>query len=300
MTTAPKFEFEDGSPATPTKPDQGTAPAAAFNPFAEQKVDLSPKAMVAAAVAAAGPVAEAPVVPGGDLPPAPGAPVAAPGAIGDEAGAGRDLWHCPHCGSGNQKKRTTCRACGKDPLDAVKQPWFRTVPAMAGMAGAVVLLVIILVVAMKTDKSLHPAGPAGVDKAVRTWGSGSDVEEDLGEKRGFRDRGKAAVSGRVAGAKSLPGYPWITTVVLVLGNEAKDDLQAKSWTTNITDRDISSTAANYVVVHCLFDEKVELPRGSWLSLKGAAGYAMLDATIVPFTQGRGHVTLRVAEHQIER
>lgn len=292
MTNPPAFEFEDGSPATPAKKEPGAAPAAAFNPFADQKVDLSPKALAPVEPPAASAGSAAPV--------APVMPAGSPASVADDAGASRDLWTCPHCGSGNQKKRVTCRACGKDPAEPVKQPWFRTVPGMAGLAGAVLLVIIVLVMASRTDKSLHTPGPQGVDSTVRAWGKlAGDETEDLGEKRGFMKRGMLAVSGRVAGAKSLPGYPWITTVVLVLGAEAKDDLKMRSWVTNITDRDISCSSSNHVVLHCLFDDKPTLARGDWLSLKGSTGFIMQDASKVKATDKQGHFAVRVQESQME-
>lgn len=296
MTTPPKFEFEDGTPATPAssaKPAQGDAPVA-FNPFADQKVDLAPKPMAPA------PAAAPAAAPSGGVAPEPVAPIGTPGSVADDAGAGRDLWNCPHCGSGNQKKRTTCRACGKDPLEPVKLPWFRTVPGMAGIAGAVLLLIVVMLLGSRTDKSLHAPGPKRVDGAARTWGKlAGDVEEDLGDKRGFTRRGMLSVSGRVAGAKSLPGYPWITTVVLVLGDAAKDDFQARNWGTVITEREVSSTASDFVVLHCLFDEKPNLVRGTWLSLKGPTGFVSLEGKLVNATQGRGHYTVKVEESLME-
>lgn len=281
---APSFEFEDGTPATPSAPDEAGAPAPAFNPFADQKV-------------ATGPAAPLPSAPAAD---SRAVPAAAPEAVIDDGAVSKDLWFCPHCGCGNQKKRDLCRACDKSPLAPVKVPWIRTVPGMVISAvGALVLLLGILSWC-STDKSFHPPGAKRIDSKVRIWGGLSDVNTDLGDNRTFTKRGMLAVSGRVLAAKSQAGYKWITTVVLALGDEACVDSSVSGWSTSISENSVTSSAPSYAVLHCIFPEDAELVTGSWLSLIGPRGSVTNEnIQLVPFTTNPSHFVVKVERFEVK-
>jgi hypothetical protein len=286
---APSFEFEDGTPATPAKPDTGSAPAPAFNPFADKKVQVP----IGSATTPL--VPPPPAAPGDVVPPSANASE----MVAEDAAASKDLWYCPHCGSGNQKKRDLCRACGKDPLTPVTQPWFRTMPGMAGIGVAVAILIIGSCSMIRTDKSFHAPGPEAIDCKERTWGGFSDSEVDLGDNHAFTKRGKLSVSGRVLACTHLPGYPWITSLVLALGDEAREDVQFNSWTAAITDNGTTSTAPRYVALHCYFEDKVAFPAGTWLSLMGDTGSLTDNASLVPFTTQPGQYSVRVERFEVQ-
>jgi hypothetical protein len=177
-------------------------------------------------------------------------------------------------------------------------PFHRQPVGIAVIALIVIAVVIGGVIALRTDKTFHAPVAAQADKAPRTWGL-SDADQDLGEGRVFTSRGKVSVCGRVIAAKSVPGYPWITTVVLALGASATGE-DFTTWTATITAEDISTTAPKYVVLHCLFGaDKPVIKPGVWLSVEGDRGSAESRGGetamgLIRFTQGEGHLTVKVA------
>jgi hypothetical protein len=301
---APAFEFEESEPK-PKKPAPKPAAAGNVNPFADQPVQVNPFA--GQAVQAPGTVAEPPKAqpgtgrtarPGAGKPA--GAKAPAPAPASDPAdqdimpGTAKDLWLCPHCGAKNKPSRETCRECDKSPDDEVEIPWFKKPAILAGIGGAVVVLIIIFSMMGGADVTLHPAGPGHIDSAPRiAKGGGADI--DLGDSHKFTPKKAIAVSGRVIQAAEQPTGTWLTAVVLGLGGTISDDAVFEGAKAEFKDTWVVSGAPRYVTLFCLFESKPGLKRGDYLSLSGIAGVAEQDAIIVPGTVGSDCYTVKVTE-----
>ena len=73
----------------------------------------------------------------------------------------------PHCGAKNKPKRTTCRACGKSPDEAVVGPWYAQ-PRQLGIVGLVVLTFFLIVSALfSVDLGHRSPGLATLDTSLR-------------------------------------------------------------------------------------------------------------------------------------
>lgn len=257
----PAFEFDDA----PAKPEPAApAPAAAFDPFADQKVSL-PLGGSGSGVAEPPPAA------------APGAPSPSGEEIDIRPGAAKDLWACPHCGARNKPARTTCRECGKSPSDEVVVPWHRKPMNQAKVAGGVVAFILLYLLATHVDTSLHPAGAADIDDHVRMGGGGKGERDIDGHK--FDGKGTLSVSGRVLQASPLGSAGWVTTVVLLLGHGVIDEERFASFKVENREEDLVATGEGgssppYVVLDLIFPEgdKPTLAKGGYLSVQGEYGY----------------------------
>ena len=261
--------FQD-DPSAASAPPAPSAPPAQPPPLAAYAFedDDAP-----AAPAPAKPVAAKPALPTpapaarAPLPPRPVAPPAPEPEPEDVVpGSGKDLWTCPHCGSGNKPQRTTCRSCGKSPQDAVAKPWFlRPVTMIAAVA--VVVVVLAAMKFLRADLSLHPADAAHVDKAIRSGGGREpDIEVD---GRTFTPRKQMSVVGRVVATRAHPSVSGVTTVVLALGADAKDvAFEQVAATFNGERTEVSG--GRHAVVHLLKPQTIP-ERGGYFSVAGRAG-----------------------------
>ncbi len=282
---APAYSFEDaptqplpapapGKAPAPLKPgERGKAaakppvksaapPAAAFNPF-DTPVDVSPAALAAAPPAVAAGAS------------APNASVAAAQADVDadiKPGQGKDLWNCPHCGSGNKPGRTTCRACGKSPDEPVAIPWFKQPKNVGTIGGVVVLLILVFTFWPGANVTMKPADAAHLDSALRQAGGATAKDVDgrqwLGSKR-------VAVVGRVAAVLTHAEPATLRTVILALGKAAANDDTFATVKANFAGErpEIDSPNLNTVVLHLMPSSGAlpDLKVGAILSLSGQRG-----------------------------
>ncbi|TVR13616.1 MAG: hypothetical protein EA401_06295 [Planctomycetota bacterium] len=203
----PGFIEDDTPPRKPVPPPVEEDDASGFNPFADES-----------AVESVSPDPAAPV-PHKDGPPsgaavAPGTPAAPPVAGGFDAfsgagqqpdeepeedvapGARKDLWVCPHCGAKNRPDRDTCRSCGKSPDEPVVAPWHRQPKVIIAIAGAALVVVLLLIFTGGERVDMRAASLAGIDNDLRRQ-SGVQVELPLGDGV-FVSEGRFAAVGRVA------------------------------------------------------------------------------------------------------
>lgn len=259
----PGFEGDD-EPAKPAAPVP-VAPAKkpVFDPFADV-----PATPAAAAEAPAGP-AQAPAA----KPAAPAArPPPPPPPAADDAelkpGSRKDLWKCPHCGTGNKPDRSSCRSCGKSQDEPVAVPWFKQPLILGGVIAAVVAVVVLLVVLTRTDLSMHEAGVSGIDKRPRIGGSGSE-DAQLTGNLGLQESRQISVSGRVVALR--PGAKGLHWVALALGPAAKDDVAFKDLAANKADSGGYEFNEGCVLLCAFPNGKAEISPGQFLSLRGETG-----------------------------
>ena len=272
----PGFE-DDPKPPSPVKaPEQAKAPA--FDPFAG--VQVKAPGLVDSA--------PAPAPAGGSRPTPSNKPVAPPTQETEEdvkPGARKDLWNCPHCGSGNRPDRNTCRACGKSKDEPVVVPWQRK-PAVWIVAGAAAIVVIVLAVVLsRTDLRLRDPDAAKADAKPRIGGSATGGFDLPGGIRLDVDR-QISVCGRIAGLGTGPGG--VRTVALVLGASARESQVIAKPTTH-GNFEFESPAQG-VVLACVFDDPEagkKLTVGSVLSVLGETGSLLSGGAFV-----------RDAEHMI--
>jgi len=287
----PAFELDDAPAAKPKPKPQADAPAPAFDPFADHKVSL-PLGGSGSGVA--------------EPPPAGAARAPAPpeDEIDIRPGAAKDLWECPHCGARNKPTRSSCRDCGKLPSDEVVVPWSRKPKNLAMVAGGVVVLILLYLVATHVDTSLHPAGAADLDDAVRMAGGGKGERDVDGHK--FDGKGTLSVSGRMLSAGANGNAAWVTTVVLVLGHSVLDEERFASWKVDSRDEDLVVAGEGdlppYVVLYLIFPEgdKPELKKGGYLSVQGEYGYGENEEGKYLTGTGPGHArtyTVLVKAHR---
>jgi hypothetical protein len=279
----PSFEFDDAPAAKPkakAKAD-ADAPAPAFDPFADQKGVAEP--------------------PPADAARAPSPPE---DEIDIRPGAAKDLWECPHCGARNKPTRSSCRECGKLPSDEVVIPWHRKPKNMAKVAGGVVAFILFYLLVTHVDTSLHAAGAADIDSAVRMGGGGKGERDVDGHK--FDGKGTLSVSGRVLSASTSGGASWVTTVVLVLGHGVVDEERFASLKVENREEDLAVAGDGelppYVVLYLIFAEgdKPTLKKGGYLSVQGEYGYGENEEGKYITGTGPGHphtYTVLVKEHR---
>jgi hypothetical protein len=278
-SSAPAFELDDAPPAKPKAKAAAPAAAAAFDPFADQKVSL-PLGGSGSGVAAPPPTASA------------RAPSPPEDEIDIRPGAAKDLWACPHCGARNKPTRSSCRDCGKLPSDEVVVPWHRKPRNQAMVAGGVVAFILLYLLVTHVDTSLHPAGAADIDDAVRMGGGGKGERDIDGHK--FDGKGAFSVSGRVIATGLSGGAAWVNTVVLGLGHGVLDEERFASWKVESRDDDLvvvgDGDLPPYVVLYLIFPEgdKPEIKKGGYLSVQGEYGYGENEEGKYLAGTGPGH------------
>jgi len=268
----PGFNEDEPQPAKPVKPtvSRPTAPAPAVPQYemdmgSEDEAPKPKKAYVPPVEDAPAPVAAAPVLGGRAKATAP-----VPDTVPDEdikPGARKDLWACPHCGTKNQPQRTTCRSCGKSPDEEVVIPIHKKPAFLAGIAGAVVLLIVLIVALSGADLSLREPSADAVDKKLRLGSEHGEVRDVAGHQ--FTPNGTLAVVGRVAAVTQANG---ITSVALALGKAATDDETFNALSTSISDGRINNPPDPSELLHLVFPSTAPaLSKGAWLSLVGERG-----------------------------
>ena len=280
----PEFQgFEDdpasAAPPAPTAPPAAPPPLASYafeeeDPAAEPARKRNPLAGSATAPTALPTQAAAPAV----RPPPPPAPDPVDQDI--KPGSAKDLWTCPHCGSGNKPQRTTCRSCGKSPTDAVAKPWFLRLPVLLGVPALLVLGGVAWKVT-RPDLTAHPADAAHVDTSVRR-GGGRQPDVTLGD-RTFTPRQRLSVVGRVVAARSHPSVSGVTTVILALGADAKDERFGQMSCTFNGDR-AEVSGGRFVALHLLSTPTVPAA-GTYLSVCGRSGQLAEGMTLVSALEG---------------
>lgn len=133
-------------------------------------------------------------------------------------GSRKDLWNCPHCGTGNRPNRDTCRSCGKSPDEAVIQPWFKQPKVLAVIGAALVVLVVVLMMASGPSFALGPAQMSAIDSDFRH-------DQSLSGELAVGDdalllRGRFAAVGRVVSASRQD--PTRLSLVLAFGDRARE------------------------------------------------------------------------------
>ena len=260
MSTKPTYEFEEDEAPKPERkrfapvPEPEAAPAPA--PAAQVPVSAAPAAVPGAGRTAARQVA-------------PAAPQATAEADDPDLkpGSRKDLWSCPHCGTGNKPERTTCRSCGKAPTDAKETPAWQQPKVIGAAVGAVLLLMVIWIL-MKPSLALKPPGAASVDSKIRRGGAQTHARELVGKT--FTPSGRLAVSGRICMARPMPGVDGVTTVVLLLGAGASDENLANAKVT-FNNQLIENLPDHAVIVNLIAADKLDTTSGKWLSIVGDYG-----------------------------
>lgn len=281
----PGFEGDD-EPKAPAKPAAPAVPAAkksAFDPFADAPVKVPAPGAAQPSPAAPAPAPGRPVAPAPGKPaapaPAPPPPPALPG--NDDAdikpGARKDLWNCPHCGAGNKPDRDTCRACGKSPHDEVIIPLWKKPLFRAGILAAIGLVVVVVVMAGRTDLSFHEPSLATIDKKPRIGGSASGSVELPGGAK-FDGERLISVVGRVAAVGRGPSGT--TTIALALGAAARDEQPTATPAAN-GGFDIPGG----VVLACTSETPLTVKPGQIISLAGVSGTLIKDAAIMREAEG---------------
>jgi hypothetical protein len=252
--TAANYEFEESAPAPKRK-----APAMPLPPpTGDDAAEHTPATMH-------------PVLPEKRAAPSP-----APSEPEDpdvKPGSRKDLWACPHCGTGNKPDRSTCRKCGKSPDDEIEKQWYQKPQILGGIVGGVLLFILLIMFVGGTDLSVKPADADHIDGKVRIGGSASATHDF--DTRTFTAKKRLAVVGRCIGVNQIASVPGAWTVVLLLGSAARNDDAASSYTIafNGERADITPDSGNYKVIHLLPGTvpKFDPRKGSIISIAGESG-----------------------------
>ena len=264
MTTKPTYEFEEDEAPKPERKR--------FAPVPEP--EAAPAATPVASTPVSGPAPTQ--APGTGRTTAPAARQAAPAGSqpATEAddpdlkpGSRKDLWACPHCGTGNKPERTSCRSCGKAPTDAKETPTWQQPKVIGAAIGGVVLLIVIWIL-MKPSLALKPPGADTIDSKIRRGGAQTHVRELVGKT--FTPSGRLAVAGRICVARQMPNADGVTTVVLLLGSGASDENLANAKVT-FNNQLIDNLPDHAVVVNLITNDKLDTTPGKWLSIVGDYG-----------------------------
>ncbi len=221
-------------------------------------------------------------------------PIVSDPMIGDIApGLAKDLWTCPHCGAKNKPNRESCRECRKLATDPVEKSWFMNPVIIGPVAGGLIVLVLLIMWMNSVDLSLRPAGT--LDNKVRA-ASITHEELEVGDNRRLSVKKTAAVSGRVITVSEYAAAPWITAVVVGLGNQASDDAIFSTWSAEYDGDGYAVKAPRYATLFLIFnDNKPQLKAGDYLSVVGKAGVAEQDHTIVKGTELPNCWTIKVEQ-----
>jgi len=192
-------------------------------------------------------------------------------------GSRKDLWNCPHCGTGNRPGRETCRVCGKSPDEPVIVPFHKKPAVVLGVVGAVVVLVVVVALFLfHTDMTLKQADAAVIDSKPRISGSGASHSVTISSSpTAFTGAHRISVNGRVIGVSPCQGISGGWNIVLLFGSAGADpDAATTSKVTFNGDQAEVSTQGHYTILHLLPAGPVlsYKPRtGSMLSLDGDSG-----------------------------
>jgi len=244
------FEFEDSEPAKPKK--------AYVPPPAEPLPAASPgKGKAAGAI---------------DRSPPPPSKQAAEEADADlKPGSRKDLWNCPHCGTGNRPGRDTCRVCGKSPDEPVIVPLHKKPAVVLGVVVAVLgVLVLLCLIVFHTDLTLKEPDAAVIDAKPRIAGSGASHSVAINlNQTAFTGAHRISVNGRVIGFSPCQAMSGGWNIVLLFGSAgAAPDAATTSKVSFNGDQADISTEGRYTILHLL-------PAGPVLTYKPKSG-AMLS------------------------
>ena len=260
---APVTELEAAAPPTPLTQGSAAGTAATKTPgTGRTTTPAAPVAKAATATRQTAPTAPQPAAEADD-------PDLKPGSR-------KDLWACPHCGTGNKPERTTCRSCGKAPTDAKETPVWQQPKVIAAAIGGVVLLIFIWIL-MKPSLALKPPGASSLDSKIRRGSAQTQARELVGKT--FTPNGRLAVAGRICVARAMPGADGVTTVVLLLGAGASDENLAKAKVT-FNNQIIDNLPDHAVVVNLITSDKLDTTPGKWLSIVGDYGELSDPAQLV--------------------
>lgn len=286
----PGFEGDDEpKKAKPVAPAKAAAPAKpAFDPFAGVPVKVNaPGEVVPAAPAkpATGRVGTAPAAPT----PTPAAQDADDSEL--KPGSRKDLWKCPHCGTGNKPDRTSCRSCGKSPDEAVVVPWFKNNVLRAGILAVICVVILLAVWLSRVDASLHEPGPAGIDQQRPRISGKAEGTIEVSDGISFISTQRLSVSGRVVAVRQSLGMTW---VALALGRNARDDNAFKAQIAKPQGAGFAFDGG--CLLACVFDGKPELKPGAWLSLVGSTGDLVKGPSRL--REAQGAIAVRVEEFKL--
>ena len=133
-------------------------------------------------------------------------------------GSRKDLWTCPHCGTGNRPNRDTCRSCGKSPNDPVVPPWFKQPKILGVIAAVVVVLIIVVMTLGGPNYNLGSPTADGISEAAVFEEAMGDVIP-LANGTSFQQRGRFAAVGRVIAVAEVDGQRKVT---LAFGDRVRD------------------------------------------------------------------------------
>jgi len=284
----PGFEGDDEpkkAPAKPAAPTPAPAPGG-FSAFGDAKIDVS----LAGTAKAAAPIPGSPATTK--------APQTDPNEVDLKPGHAKDLWKCPHCGTGNKPGRTTCRSCGKSPSDPVIRPKTMN-PAILGGIGGGLLLVILLVMFMGgADLKLKPAGPEALDRSPRQGGNGTEQEF---EGQSWQGGSGYAVSGRVVAARPVSGMSNAVNVALALGPDAANEeaFATVKWAINgqLIEEKSNPREVKVLPLHLVFKgAPPAITVGHFLSLTGESGKLSEGGSLVSALND-SFDTVLVTDHQ---
>jgi len=173
-----------------------------------------------------------------------------PGKAGKGPGRRRDLWKCPHCGAGNKPERDECRSCGKRPSDPKEKPWFLNPIVVGTIGGTLTVIVLLFVYLGGPNFDLAPPTADHIDDQVRKDGRGGKKRPSrVGTE--FQARGRFAVCGRVLSFQKKPGEGRGPTITLVLGPKARDLVEVNKLSVDPAQGVvIQSTLGKVAVPHC--------------------------------------------------
>ncbi len=264
---APSYEFEDSpAPAPKAKKSYAPDPTAAPPSDARNATEKTPATMH--------PVLDDPgqAKPKAPRPAAPPPPVDDPIDPDLKPGSRKDLWTCPHCGTGNKPGRPTCRKCDKSPDDEVETPWFKKPAAIGGIVAGVVLLIVVIAMLGGTDLTMKPPEAGAIDGKVRVGGSATGTKDVDGHA--FTAHKRLSVCGRCLGSATFAPAPGGWTVVLLLGKKARAEDAGGDATVNFNNERTDVTASGpYCVLHLIPSSgTIAKPdKGKIISLQGQDG-----------------------------
>ena len=305
------YSFEDSEePPKPKRPvmpmDTSAPPPVEDPPAAETPAKPAPKPTAKpAGKPATSQITKAPA-PASAPKPAPAVPdrpvLATPDPTGGDdqdpdlkPGSRKDLWKCPHCGTGNRPGREDCRKCGKRPDDEVETPWINK-PQSWAIIGVVGLVVVLLIfVLLRSDISLHPADGGHVDSAVRVGGKPASGVSMIDGKN-FTPSRQLSVVGRCLDSQPSNDVQGLTTLVLLLGSDARSDdaLQVKVTFNNQRTEVPDGALKHFAVFHIFPGDGVDKPvltKGAYVSFVGDLG------EIDGFSGGFEEYTVRIRQFQ---
>lgn len=198
-------------------------------------------------------------------------------------GSRKDLWLCPHCGTGNKPDRSTCRTCAKRPDDPMIKPWFMQPQGLAGLAGGALVVIGLLYLLLRSSSAafIEPNYDR-LDHAMRTGTLAKKNREpvELANGRKFFPKKQGAVLGRVVSTQPFEEVSGGISVLLAVGELAKEEDKCRDLATQVQWADQVSpvpgqgVGVDYLFLRLIPAEGMSIAKpdpGTLLSLEGDVG-----------------------------